>query len=374
MSELQPSTPSYRVQIAPTNDGSGRRGPPDLSPREARDRWLDKLRVDKAESSVSAYHYQTKLFVEFCEEQGIDSVSSLTGWDIESYETHRRSADVKPLTLQKEMLTLQRFLKYCSRIELVDDTLPEKVDPPDVPRDDHVDETMLRPERAERLLEYYRNAPNEQATRAHVLLELAWYTGARLGALRGLDLEDYNADEAFIRFRHRPNQDSPLKNGPDGERVVGLPPAVCDVVDEYLAGERHEVFDDYGREPLLASTVGRPSTNAVRAWMYLATVPCLYTDCPHGSERESCEYVDYNHASKCPSSRSPHQVRTGSITWQRNRGVPADVVSRRVNSSVRVIEEHYDKPDEIEEMEKRRRQYLDRLGFDESDAQDGDDR
>jgi hypothetical protein len=146
---------------------------------------------------------------------------------------------------------------------------------------------------------------------------------------------------------------------------------VCDVVDEYLAGERHDVYDDYGREPLLASTVGRPSTNAVRAWTYLATVPCLYTECPHGNERATCEYVDYNHASKCPSSRSPHQVRTGSITWQRNRGVPADVVSRRVNSSVRVIEEHYDKPNEIEEMEKRRRQFLDRLDF---DGQDSDDR
>lgn len=374
MSEMQPQTDgpsSYRVQLAPTTDGSGRRGPPDLSPREARDRWLDKLRVDKADSSVSAYHYQTKLFIEWCEAEGIDSISGLSGWDIESYETHRRGEDVKPLTLQKEMLTLQRFLQYCSRIELVDDELPEKVDPPDVPRDDQVDETMLRPERAEKLLTHYRTTPRERASRGHVLLELAWYTGARLGALRGLDLEDYNADEEYVKFRHRPDQDTPLKNGPDGERVVGLRESVCKVIDEYLAKHRHDVFDDYGREPLLASTLGRPSTNAVRAWMYLATIPCLYTECPHGKDPETCEYIDYNHASKCPSSRSPHQVRTGSITWQRNRGVPADVVSRRVNSSVRVIEEHYDKPDEIEEMEKRRRQYLDRLDF---DRQDGDDR
>jgi hypothetical protein len=48
--------------------------------------------------------------------------------------------------------------------------------------------------------------------------------------------------------------------------------------------------------------------------------------------------------------------------------VPADVVSRRVNSSVRVIEEHYDKPDEVEEMEKRRRQYIDRLDIDGREA------
>ncbi|MFW6434875.1 MAG: tyrosine-type recombinase/integrase [Halovenus sp.] len=369
MSEAD-DTRSYEIEVPGTADGGDR--VPDLSPREARDRWLDKLRVSKAESSVSAYHYQTKLFVEWCERQDIDEIADLSGWDIESYETYRRGEGVKPYTLQKELGTLRRFLEYCARIELVDDTLPEKVDPPDPPRDAQVDETMLRPERAQQLLEFYRTTSDVRATRGHVLLELAWYTGARLGALRGLDVHDYDSDEQYVAFRHRPSEDTPLKNGTDGERVVGLPDVVTDVVDTYLAHERHEVHDDCGRKPLLASTVGRPSTNAVRAWMYQATVPCLYADCPHGRERESCEFLEdsYNNVSKCPSSRSPHQVRTGSITWQRNQGVPADVVSRRVNSSVRVIEQHYDKPDEIEEMEKRRRQYLENLEFDGQEEED----
>jgi len=361
---------SYEIQVPGTADGGDR--VPDLSPREARDRWLDKLRVSKAESSVSAYHYQTKLFVEWCESEGVDDVGELTGWDIESYETYRRGEGVKPYTLKKELGTLRRFLEYCARIELVDESLPEKVDPPDPPRDAQVDETMLDPDRAQSLLAYYRQDTDARATRGHVLLELAWFTGARLGAIRGLDLSDYNSDEQFVAFRHRPNEGTPLKNGEDGERVVGLPEEVCDLLDEYIRANRHEKFDDHGRKPLITSTVGRPSTNAVRAWMYQATVPCLHTECPHGRERQTCEFLEdsYNNVSKCPSSRSPHQVRTGSITWQRNRGVPADVVSRRVNSSVRVIEQHYDKPDEIEEMEKRRRQHLDRLGFDGQEEDD----
>jgi site-specific recombinase XerD len=370
MSEMSTAdSPSYQIRLVGTTDGGDR--VPDLSPREARDRWLNKLRVSKADSSVSAYHYQTKLWVEWCEEQGITSTGDLTGWDIESYETHRRGQGVKPYTLQKELGTLRRFLEYAARIEVVDESLPEKVDPPDVPRDSQVDETMLNPDRAQRLLAYYRQNPGARATRAHALLEVAWFTGARLGALRGLDVDDYDAGEQYVAFRHRPNQGTPLKNGEGGERVVGLPEKICEVLDEFVDQERHDEFDDHGREPLLASAVGRPSTNAVRAWMYQATIPCLYTDCPHSHERETCEYLEdsYNNLSKCPSSRSPHQVRTGSITWQRNRGVPADVVSQRVNSSVRVIEKHYDKPDEVKEMEKRRRQYLDRLDF---DGQDGD--
>lgn len=354
--------PTYSVTIAGTPDGGDR--VPDLSPREALERWLARQRSSKAESTVSSYHYRLKHFIEWAEENQIDSLAELNGWDIETYETHRRNRDLSPLTLNHELGTLKRFLEYCARVELVDETLPEKVAPPDVPKAAQVDETKLHPDDARDLIEYYRRSSSERASRAHVLLELAWYTGARAGALRGLDIRDYDSEEEYVRFVHRPGEETPLKNGPDGERVVGLPSAVCDLLDDYLADNRHPVFDDYGREPLLASQVGRPHNSAIRNWMYLATVPCLHSACPHGNEPETCDYLDYTTASQCPSSRSPHQVRTGSITWQLNRGVPIDVVSKRVNSSARIIEAHYDQPSQMEEMEKRRRRHLDRLGFD----------
>ena len=359
--------PSYRVRIAPTTDGSGDRVP-DLSPREALERWLDKIRVSMAEASVSAYHYQMKLFIEWCEDEGVTSIGELDGWDIESYETHRRGQGLEPPTLNKEMLTLGRFLEYCARVELVDESLPDKVDPPPIPPDARVDETMLHPDDAQVLLNYYEEDPEARHSRAHALLALAWYTGARLGALRGADLEDYHPDEQYIQFVHRPEQETPLKNSYDGERAVGLTDEACEVLDGYIAHDRFETYDDYGRRPLIASQVGRASKNAARAWMYLATVPCLHSSCPHGNERPTCEYVDYSEASKCPSSRSPHQVRTGSITWHRNRGWPAEDLSDKVNSSVRVIEEHYDKPSHLESLEERRRRYTELLDFDDEEG------
>jgi site-specific recombinase XerD len=327
------------------------------------ERYLDRLRTSKADSSVSAYHYQLKLFVEWCEREGITAVSQLDGWDIDSYETYRRGQDLAPPTLNKEMLTLGRFLNYCARIELVDPALPEKVDPPGIPRDARADDTMLHPDDARTLLEYYENNPEQRHSRSHALLALAWYTGARLGALRGADVEDYHSDEQYIRFAHRPEEDTPLKNSYDGERAVGLTDEACEVLDGYLASDRFDKYDDHGRRPLITSQLGRASKNAVRAWMYLATVPCLHSECPHGNARPTCDYVDYSEASKCPSSRSPHQVRTGSITWHRNRGWPAEELSKKVNSSVRVIEEHYDKPSHLESLEERRRGFVDRLDF-----------
>jgi site-specific recombinase XerD len=360
-------TSGYEIEVAGTTDGGDR--VPDLSPREALERWLNKLRVSKAESTVSSYHYRLKHFVEWCEEGDINSIGDVSGWDLETYETHRREQGLTPLTLNMELGTLQNFLEYCARVELVNSDLPEKVDPPDVPRDAQIDETRLHAKDAESLLQYYRESPGEFGTREHVTLTLVWFTGARLGGLRALDLEDYDSDEQHVRFLHRPNEDTPLKNGRDGERWVGLPEHVCDALDYYIEENRHDVFDDYGRQPLLASQVGRPSRNTVRTWMYLATVPCLHSPCPHGNEPKTCDYLDYTHASKCPSSRSPHQVRTGSITWQLNRGIPPQVVSNRVNTSVRIIKEHYDQPSMREELEERRRPHLDQLSFEEGDEQ-----
>lgn len=359
-STTSPST--YRVRIAGSADGGDRI--PDLSPREAVERWLGRLRASKADSTVSAYYHQLKLFVEWCEAEGIATIDEVTGWDLESFETHRREKGVKMLSLQKELRTLKLFLEYCARIEIVDEDLPEKVDPPDVPRDAHVDETRLEPDRARALLAYYDE--HDYGSRDHALLALTWFTGARLGGLRGLDVSDYSSDEQYVQFIHRPREDTPLKNAEQGERAVGLPEYVCDVLDEYINGDRREQYDDHGRRPLFTTTVGRISANTLRGRMYLATVPCLYDPCPHGNDPDTCEYLDYTHASKCPSSRSPHQVRTGSITWQLNCGVPIEDVAERVNTSVRVLKRHYDQPTKREALEERRREHVDRLSFDDS--------
>lgn len=351
--------PSYTIRISGTTDGGNR--VPNLSPREAFQRWLSRLRGSKAESTVSAYEYQLKLFIEWCEEERISSIDKLSGWDIETYETYRRESGIELISLNKELGTLRQFLEYCARIELVDESLPEKVDPPDVPKESQVDQTRLHMDDARELLDYY-NA-HDYGSRAHTLLTLAWYVGSRLGGLRGLDLDDYDSEGELLQLIHRPRQGTPLKNGKDGERAIGIPRHVCDVVDSYITEHRHDVYDDAGRSPLLTSSVGRASENSIRVWMYLATVPCLHAECPHGNERPGCEFLDYTHASKCPSSRSPHQVRTGSITWQLNRGVPIEVVAERVNTSVRVLEKHYDQPTKREELEERRRQFVDRLDF-----------
>jgi hypothetical protein len=262
------------------------------------------------------------------------------------------------------MQTLKKFMEFLERREAVADGLAEKVPIPDVDEEDRTSDIELPTDRAMALLRYFRGTPAVYGTRSHVYLELVWMIGARKGGLRALDLRDVHPEEQFVEFEHRPETDTPLKNKSDANRPVGIPPETSAVIRRYIDHHRLDVHDEYGRAPLLATRVGRPVPGTIQSWSYLATEPCLHSPCPHDREREECEYTDRDHASKCPSSRSPHQIRTGSIGWQLDVGLPPWVVSERANSAIETIEGYYDKRTPREKMERRRRPFISELEID----------
>jgi site-specific recombinase XerD len=341
-------------------------GAPDLNVREAVDRWLDRLRFDKADQTVAGYQGRLKHFVEWCEAEGYESLSELGGWQVDSYETHRRANDLAPITLKNELITLRQFFEYAAARDLADPELPEAVDLPDVDPQDEISDIILEEDAAQPLLDAYRSGAPGQYQRIHAFLELAWFTGARLGGLRGLDIGDVHPGAGYVEFHHRPETDTPLKNGRDGERAVGISDDVAEALQGYIGQERIETVDTHGRKPLFTTAQGRAVANTIRTTAYYATVPCRCQHCPHGYEQPTCDFFAVNHASKCPSSRSPHQIRSGSITWQLNQGVPADVVAERVNASVEIIEAHYDMADSVTRFQKRREHHLSKLESDQN--------
>lgn len=339
-----------------------------LSPREAFERFLNHRRSEFSESSISTYRYRLKLFVEWCESEGIDRIDALDGWILDDYQAARQSEGIKTITLNGEMKSLRQFFRYLERIEVVDEGTAEKIHVPTVPKDEESSEVMLDPAEALPLLRKHRSEPGLAATRTHAYLELSWHTGARLSGLRSLDTRDFHRDGPdgpYLEFHHRPSTGTPLKNGNDGERPVGIPEDAAEIVEQYIDGYRNDIHDDYGRAPLITSQMGRASRNTIRNVSYLSTFPCIHRECPHGRDPDTCDYIHYHRSSQCPSSRSPHQVRTGSITWQRDIGFPPEVIAERVNASLEVIDQYYDKASALDRLERRRRQFVDTMDIEE---------
>ncbi|MFH5798555.1 tyrosine-type recombinase/integrase [Haladaptatus sp. CMAA 1911] len=336
--------------------------PADLTPRDARDRFLDECRIDSTERTVRSYSNRLTRFCEWCEEYGIERVGDLSGWLLDEYR--RSLSEDAPVTVKGKMMAVKQLIGYLERIEAVDDGLEKKVPSPKLSAEDERSEVQLPPNDAKMLLSFYRSSVAYRGTSRHAVLEVFWFTGCRMSGLRALDLDDYDPDTGTLRFVNRPQTGTRLKNGSSGERPVGLPANVVSVLDTYIARERIDKRDDNGRKPLFSCRQARPSDSTVRCWTYLATQPCVHVRCPHGQNREKCDYRHRNYSSKCPSSRSPHQVRTGSITWQLNCGMPIEDVAERVNSSPEVIRRHYDVATGDEKLEQRRRKFLDSLSID----------
>lgn len=336
----------------------------DLEPigaAEAKEMYIEQRKEEVSDSTLQAHHYRLKHFVRWCEDvEGIENLNTLNGRDLQRYKMWRRQdGGLNNVTMVTQLSTLRVFIQWCERIDAVQEGLHDKILLPSLSKTEDRRDAMLDAEDAEALIEYLRQF--EFATRTHALTEVLWHTGMRIGAVHGLDLEDYDNEEQTLEMRHRPETGTRLKNKEDGERFVSLSADVCDVLDAYIQYNRIETVDEFGRKPLFSSRCGRPAKSSLRDSVYRSTRPCEYTgDCPHGREIESCEAMEPNKASKCPSSVSPHAIRRGSITQHLSKDVPEKVVSDRMNVSLDVLEKHYDRRSEREKADQRR-DYLDEL-------------
>ncbi|WP_423745134.1 site-specific integrase (plasmid) [Haladaptatus sp. SPP-AMP-3] len=331
---------------------SGNRKQRDLSPVEAAERFVARRENRNSYKTVRSYRNRLTTFVNWADENDLEVMREMDGWWIDEYQRHLESQDYSPVTVQGKMSALDQLLQYCVTIEVVDENLPNKLEVPKLTKEEETSDKLLEPSEAEKYLSFFRNSVKHRGTIQHVLLELIWHVGGRISCFRALDLGDWVPEERKLMFRHRPP--TRLKGEKDHERNVLVSKEVADVLNFWIERERPNKRDDNGRTPLLTTNHGRASESSIRCWSYMATQPCLYTGCPHNKQRDSCKFTDRQFSSRCPSSRGPHAIRTGSITWQLNRGLSYVKVAKRVAASPETIRRYYDKPDLEDELERRR--------------------
>jgi len=368
---------------------------PDLdstSPEEAYELWFKSL--DRADQTLQSYRYRLKPFMRFLERTEIRDLSDLSTRDIKEFEAERRGADLDKQTLNNQFGTIRQWLRYCYDLNAVSEDVVKALDVPTLSKDDRVNTEKLITERAEAILENLEQY--RYASREHVLFLLLWRTTARLGTIWSLDLYDAYLDDdddrerlrqalesegfardvvdsimddvelPFLLPRHNPDSGTALKLNKDGERVINLADWVGEILEDYIRVNRADITDENGRKPLLTSQKGdsRLSKSAMRNWVYILTQPCEFGDpCPHDRDPETCEAREHGYGSKCPSSRSPHKIRTGAITNHRDRGWPISELSDRANTSEDLIEGVYDQPEQLIRGAVRR-EYLNKLDED----------
>jgi len=320
--------------------------------------YLDHREPELSVKSLKNPRYRLRSFAVFCREEGIENLNELTGRDLHKFRVWRRNGDgerykeVSKMTLYGNLQTLRKFLEFCASIDAVESGMRERVLIPEPEDEEESKDVYLDEARAEQILEYLDQF--QYASRAHVIISLLWHTGMRLGSLRALDVEDFDADAQCLDLVPRPESGTPLKNKYAAERSIAVGEYHVEMISAYIENNRHEVTDDHGRRPLITSAQGRLTESPIRRICYKWTLPCQIGGCPHDKDPTSCEWRQKDQRVSCPSSRSPHGIRRGSITKHLRDGTPRDIVSDRMNVTQDVLDRHYDETTDRERMELRR--------------------
>lgn len=325
-----------------------------LDPEDGVDRFLEHRKPSIRETSFRNAKHRMSIFLEWCDERGVENLNDLDGRKLNDFVRWRRP-QVAPITLQKQLSSVRQALRWWADIEAVESGLAERLHSPELPDGAESKDVHIEPDRVEAALKYFRR--RHFGSQDHALISLLWRTGMRRSAARSIDVDDLEEEHHAVRLEHRPETGTTLKNGEDGNRMVYLGPDWFNVLVAYRDHpDRQEVVDDYGRKPLFTTSRGtRPTGDTIYKWVMRALHPCTYGECPHDRTPSSCEARGYGaKLAQCPSARSPHAVRRGAITYHLQEDTTPEVVSERMDVSLEVLYEHYDARTEREKMEVRR--------------------
>lgn len=328
--------------------------PRDLTVSEAVALYIRRKRPDWKGETERTKRRNLGAFENYAAENDIETVDELDRWTIGGFTDYLLAQDYSRMTVVGRQKTARTWLKYLESQGVLDLGLHLAIETLTTTDEQESSDQQLAPDDAQNLLSFYRQSPAFRGTRRHALLEVLWHVGCRSCGVRALDLDDY--EDGVLKFRNRPDTGTRLKKGASHERNVVLSQKPREVLEMFLVRERIDKRDEHGREPLFPTRQGRPVRSTIRGWMYEATQPCMASECPHGKRRPNCEWVPRNAASKCPSTRPPHAIRTGSLTWQRNLGFDAETVASRAATTPSVIRRYYDKPDFDDELNRRRQE------------------
>ena len=226
----------------------------DLTFGKARKMYLADRKQELSENSLYQHQSQLRQFEEWWVEQDSDNLNELMGRDIHRFKQWRESQDVSNSTMIAQLSVLRTFLRYCERIEGVKEDLYRKIVLPSETEDDRRTR-MVEESEASVILEYL--STYQYASTDHAVYQLMWHAALRIGAIRSIDVEDFNESEGFVKLVHRPDTDTPLKNKSKSERQVSLNEDTCRIISDYVKTNRIDQTDEFGRTPLFTTKNGR---------------------------------------------------------------------------------------------------------------------
>lgn len=310
---------------------------------ELYDRYLVR-RQNRSPATISQYKRTIPTFVRFVGNSWVRYPSELSTEVVDGYVDDLYDEYDSDATILTHTKNIHAWLKWLNKRGLCGESIYRILSKDELGLSPQArDEALPSPEAAH-ILETLQKQRRGSALSA--LMELFWNGGPRIGGVHSLDVSDFYPTDNEIRFRHRPDQGTRLKNGDetddthgDGERDIGIRPQAVEAIKLYLQTERPDVTDAYGRKPLFATAQGRAARSTLRRWVYKAT-SCRWL---HGGPTDiTCDGSCDPDSNVCSHAYYPHAIRRGAIVAHLSGGLRPDRAGERFNVSTSIIKRHYD--------------------------------
>lgn len=318
-------------------------------------RFLSR-RQNRSPATKAQYKRTIPDFVDFANERNITSPGQLSTEVVDSYVDElqgKYDSDATVLTYTKNV---RGWLRWLNERQLCGEAVYRILDKQELgltptARDEAIPKRVITT-----VLDNLQK--HRRGSRLHTLVALFWNAGPRIGGVHSLDVDDFDPQHNELRFRHRPESGTRLKNGDDdtgssgdGERNIVLEDTVADALQLYIQVGRPAATDEFGRKPLFATEYGRAARSTLRRWVYEAT-SCRWQ--PQTNSHSCCDGGCNPDSDPCNQSYYPHAIRRGSIVNHLSGGLRRELASERFDVSVKVIKKHYDPRTEQDRLNDRR--------------------
>lgn len=185
--------------------------------------FVDFLDIERGMSprSIEAYCIDMRVFAGFLKTLPGGDVSGVGGRELRDFLVYlKKERDNGPKTRNRKLATLRCYFSFLEMQGYMDDSPARKL------RDVKTGRTLpvfLSQEEGQALLEC-AGTVSRYPERDYAIIQLFLQTGCRLNELVGLEMNQVNLDERYVRFRGKG----------DKERIVPLTESTCRAVEEYL--------------------------------------------------------------------------------------------------------------------------------------------
>ncbi|MBQ7794650.1 MAG: tyrosine recombinase [Clostridia bacterium] len=196
---------------------------------------------DKSENTAVCYRRDAEKYIEFLEENGINSLFDTTKSTVLTYLLSLQKEGRSDATVNRTLASLRAFYSY---LTAGGEAMPDPTTNLEAPKTVRKQPKVLTAREVERLL----SAPDIKTVRGRrdrAMLEVLYATGIKVSELIALDIRDVNTAAGFLHCR-----------GGARERILPMGQLAVQAVNRYLSSARENLLGDGTSEALFLNYNG----------------------------------------------------------------------------------------------------------------------